>query len=158
MSDGGERPEARPTMTNPTAVNFGFPRTKVAETSSWLILVRPKQPTFGSLVLICKESVETFSQLSPAAFADLKVATDGIERMLDQVVAYEKINYLMLMMVDKDVHFHVIPRYEGTREHDGQVFTDAGWPAAPALGQAVELDMNAAERLADELAQVWSAA
>lgn len=145
-------------MTNPTAVNFGFPRTKVAETSSWLILVRPKQPTFGSLVLICKESVEAFSQLSPAAFADLKVATDGIERMLDQVVAYEKINYLMLMMVDKDVHFHVIPRYEGTRDYDGQVYADAGWPAAPALGQTIDLDLNAAERLADELAQVWSAA
>ena len=145
-------------MTNPTAVNFGYPRTKVAETASWLILVRPKQPTFGSLVLICKESAQAFSQLSPAAFADLKVATDGIERMLDQVVAYEKINYLMLMMVDKDVHFHVIPRYEGTRDHDGQVFADAGWPTAPALGQTIDLDMNAAERLADELAQVWSAA
>lgn len=145
-------------MTNPTAQNFGYPRTKVAETASWLILVRPKQPTFGSLVLICKESAQAFSQLSPAAFADLKVATDGIERMLDQVVAYEKINYLMLMMVDKDVHFHVIPRYEGTRDHDGQVFADAGWPTAPALGQTIDLDMNAAERLADELAQVWSAA
>lgn len=145
-------------MTNPTAENFGYPRTKVAETASWLILVRPKQPTFGSLVLICKESVEAFSQLSPAAFADLKVAIDGIERMLGQVVAYEKINYLMLMMVDKDVHFHVIPRYAGTREHDGQVFADAGWPAAPALGQTIDLDLNAAERLADDLAQVWSAA
>ena len=145
-------------MTNPTAENFGYPRTKVAETASWLILVRPKQPTFGSLVLICKESAQAFSRLSPAAFADLKVATDGIERMLDQVVAYEKINYLMLMMVDKDVHFHVIPRYEGTRDYDGQVYADAGWPAAPVLGQTVDLDLNAAERLADELAQVWSAA
>ncbi|CAN5397962.1 HIT family protein [soil metagenome] len=145
-------------MTNPTAVNFGYPRTKVAETASWLILVRPKQTTFGSLVLICKESALAFSQLSPAAFADLKVATDGIERMLGQAVAYEKINYLMLMMVDKDVHFHVIPRYVGTREHDGQAFADAGWPAAPALGQTVDLDLDAAERLASDLAKVWSAA
>ncbi len=145
-------------MSNPTAENFGFPRTKVAETASWLILVRPKQPTFGSLVLICKESAQAFSQLSPAAFADLKTAIDGIERMLGQVVAYEKINYLMLMMVDKDVHFHVIPRYAGSREHRGQVFADAGWPAAPALGQTVDLDLDAAERLAGDLAQVWSAA
>jgi diadenosine tetraphosphate (Ap4A) HIT family hydrolase len=145
-------------MTNPTAISFGFPRTRVAETASWLILVRPKQPTFGALVLICKESVEAFSQLSPAAFADLKTAIDGVERMLSKVVAYEKINYLMLMMVDKDVHFHVIPRYAGTREHDGRVFADAGWPAAPALGATVDLDLDAAERLAGELAQVWSAA
>ena len=145
-------------MTNPTAISFGFPRTRVAETDSWLVLVRPKQPTFGALVLICKESVEAFSQLSPAAFADLRTAIDGIERMLGEVVAYEKINYLMLMMVDKDVHFHVIPRYAGTREHDGRVFADAGWPAAPALGATVDLDLDAAERLAGELAQVWSAA
>jgi diadenosine tetraphosphate (Ap4A) HIT family hydrolase len=145
-------------MTNPTAESFGYPRTKVAETESWLILVRPKQPTFGSLVLICKESAEAFSQLSPAAFADLKTAIGGIERMLGKVVAYEKINYLMLMMVDRDVHFHVIPRYAGVREHDGRAFADAGWPAAPALGEAVDLGVDGAARLAGELAQVWSAA
>ncbi len=145
-------------MTNPTATSFGFPRTRVAETASWLVLVRPKQPTFGSLVLICKEEALAFSQVSPAAFADLKAATDGIERMLAKVVAYEKINYLMLMMVDKDVHFHVIPRYAGTREHEGQVFTDAGWPAVPALGSAIDLGLDGAERLAQTLAQVWSAA
>ncbi|MBO9561055.1 MAG: HIT family protein [Caulobacter sp.] len=145
-------------MTNPTAETFGYPRTKVAETESWLVLVRPKQPTFGSLVLICKESVESFSQLSAAAFADLKTATDGIERLLSKVVAYEKINYLMLMMVDKDVHFHVIPRYAGTREHEGRTFADAGWPAVPALGSSVDLDLDAAERLARSFAQVWSAA
>jgi diadenosine tetraphosphate (Ap4A) HIT family hydrolase len=145
-------------MTNPTAISFGFPRTTVAETASWLILVRPKQPTFGSLVLICKEEVQAFSQLSPEAFADLKTATDGIERMLGKVVAYEKINYLMLMMVDKDVHFHVIPRYAGSREHDGRVFTDAGWPAAPALGSTVDLDPDAAGCLAKTLAQAWTAA
>ena len=145
-------------MTNPTAENFGYPRTKVAETESWLVLVRPKQPTFGSLVLVCKESVESFSQLSPAAFADLKTATEGVERLLGKVVAYEKINYLMLMMVDKDVHFHVIPCYAGTREHEGRTFADAGWPDVPALGSTVDLDPDAAERLAQSFAQVWSAA
>jgi len=145
-------------MTNPTAISFGYPRTRVAETDSWLVLVRPKQPTFGALVLICKESVEAFSQVSPAAFADLRTAIDGVERMLGEVVAYEKINYLMLMMVDKDVHFHVIPRYAGTREHEGLTFADAGWPAAPALGTAVDLDLDAAERLAGVLARAWSAA
>jgi diadenosine tetraphosphate (Ap4A) HIT family hydrolase len=155
-------PEGEADMTNPTAENFGFPRTKVAETASWLVLVRPKQPTFGSLVLVCKESVESFSELSPAAFADLKTATEGIERLLGKVVAYEKINYLMLMMVDKDVHFHVIPRYSGTREHEGRTFNDAGWPAVPALGSTVDLSLDEAERLAESFAaiwaQVWSAA
>jgi diadenosine tetraphosphate (Ap4A) HIT family hydrolase len=144
-------------MTNPTATAFGYPNTKVAETDSWIVLVRPKQPTFGSLVLICKEKAQAFSELSPAAFADLQTAIGGIERLLSKVVAYEKINYLMLMMVDRDVHFHVIPRYAGARVHDGREYVDAGWPAAPALGATVDLDEAAAGALAQRLAREWAA-
>jgi len=142
-------------MTNPTALAFGYPGSKIAETDHWLILVRPKQPTFGSLVLVCKEAVQAFSDVSPAGFADLQVAVAGIERLLKAQVGYEKINYLMLMMVDKDVHFHVLPRYEGAREHEGQSFLDAGWPAAPALGSAVELSPEGVQRLAQRFAQAW---
>lgn len=145
-------------MTNPTALAFGYPASLVAETEHWLILIRPKQPTFGSLVLVCKEAVQAFSDVSPAAFADLQVAVAGIERLLKSQVDYEKINYLMLMMVDKDVHFHVLPRYAGAREHDGISFPDAGWPAAPALGAAVELAPEAVERLAARFAKAWNPA
>ena len=127
-------------MSNQTAINFGFPRTMVAETSHWLVLVRPKQPTFGSLVLVCKEPVQAFSDVSPEAFADLQLAIKGIERLLTDKVRYEKINYLMLMMVDPHVHFHVLPRYEGDRGAEGLTVADAGWPGQPDLGQAAKLD------------------
>ena len=145
-------------MTNPTALAFGYPASKVAETEHWLVLVRPKQPTFGSLVLVCKEAAQAFSDVSPAAFADLQVAVARIERLLKSQVDYEKINYLMLMMVDKDVHFHVLPRYAGAREDEGVSFPDAGWPAAPALGAAVELTPDAVERLAARFAKAWNPA
>lgn len=145
-------------MSNPTALNFGFPQTTVAETDHWLVLVRPKQPTFGSLVLVCKEEAQAFSDLSQAAFCDLQTAVRGIERLLQSAVGYAKINYLMLMMVDPDVHFHVIPRYDGVREHDGQVFPDAGWPGPPALGSAVELSQQTLESLAAAWRREWRAA
>lgn len=145
-------------MTNATAVAFGYPDTKVAETRCWLVLARPKQPTFGSLVLICKEKAAAFSDLSPEAFADLGTAVAGIEAMPRKLVAYEKINYLMLMMVDRDVHFHVIPRYAGERTHAGVSFPDAGWPAMPNLGAAVDLGPEGAAKLAEVLAREWPAA
>ena len=145
-------------MTNATAVAFGYPDTKVAETRCWLVLARPKQPTFGSLVLICKETAAAFSDLSPEAFADLGTAVAGIEAMLRKLVAYEKINYLMLMMVDRDVHFHVIPRYAGERVHGGVSFPDAGWPAMPNLGAAVDLRPEGAAKLAEVLARAWPTA
>ena len=144
-------------MTNPTALAFGYPGSKVAETDHWLILVRPKQPTFGSLVLVCKEAVQAFSEVSPAAFADLQVAVAGIERLLKAAVDYEKINYLMLMMVDPDVHFHVLPRYDGEREYAGQTFKDAGWPGPPALASHVALSEEGATALAADFAARWRA-
>ena len=142
-------------MTNPTAQKFGYPRTEVAETAHWLVLVRPQQPTFGSLVLVCKEAADAFSDLSTAAFADLKTAVDGVEALLKAAVGYEKINYLMLMMVDRDVHLHVIPRYAGERRHGGHTFADAGWPGPPNLASNVALGEDEAAALAADFAARW---
>jgi diadenosine tetraphosphate (Ap4A) HIT family hydrolase len=142
-------------MTNATAVSFGYPETQIAETASWRVLVRPKQPTFGALVLICKDEAKAFSDISAAAFADLQVAVNKIESMLRASVNYQKINYLMLMMVDPDVHFHVIPRYDGERAYEGGIFRDAGWPGPPALGEAVDLGEEGAARLAGHLRAFW---
>ena len=142
-------------MTNATALNFGFPGAKVGETAAWLVLVRQKQPTFGSLVLVCKEEAKAFSDISAAAFADLQVPVTAIEGLLRKAVGYDRINYLMLMMVDPDVHFHVIPRYEGARAYEGQDFADAGWPGPPALAQAVDLGADGAAKLARSLQRDW---
>ena len=142
-------------MTNATAISFGYPDTLVGETAAWLVLVRPKQPTYGSLVLVCKEDARAFSELSRAAFEDLRAAVTAIETMLRKLVAYEKINYLMLMMVDPDVHFHVIPRYKGVRLHDGVAFQDAGWPGPPALASAIDLGAAGAAALAEALRREW---
>ena len=142
-------------VTNPTARKFGFPNTLVAETDSWWVLVRPQQPTYGALVLVCKEEAKAFSELSSAAFADMKTAVDGIEALLRHTVAYERINYLMLMMVDPDVHFHVLPRYDGERSYGGHVFKDAGWPGPPALASHVALREEEAAALAADFAARW---
>jgi len=37
----------------------------------------------------------------------------------------------MLMMVDPDVHFHVLPRYENPREFGGRTHNDRFWPKPP---------------------------
>lgn len=145
-------------MTNPTAKTFGYPDSLVAETASWLVLVRPAQPTLGSLVLVCKEPAQAFSQLSAEAFADLATAVRGVEQTLSQFVGYAHINYLMLMMVDHDVHFHVLPRYEGERSFEGIAVVDHGWPAAPKLSPAVDLEPPVADALVQRLRALWPAA
>ena len=145
-------------MTNPTAEKFGYPRSLVAETGSWLVLVRPSQPTFGALVIVCKEKAAAFSELSAAAFADLGGVIRGVESALTELVGYARINYLMLMMVDRDVHFHVIPRYEGERSFEGKAFPDHGWPGPPALAPALEFDAATLEAVTSRLRALWPAA
>ena len=125
---------------NVTMEKFGYPATLVAEFEHWVVLARPAQPTLGSLVLAAKSDVTAFGDLPQEAHTELKQATTAIETALGKAVSYAKLNYLMLMMVDPNVHFHVIPRYEGARAWQGREFVDVGWPKVPDLGHAVALE------------------
>ncbi|MBP0491224.1 HIT family protein [Pararoseomonas indoligenes] len=145
-------------LPNATMTKFGYPATLIGETGHWSVLLRQQQVTLGALVLVCRDEAGAFGALSPAAFTDLHAAVSRIEPILRDFVSYEKINYLMLMMVDPDVHFHVIPRYQGKRTHLDQVFPDAGWPGPPALGQAVEPEEAVRESLLRRLRGAWDAA
>jgi diadenosine tetraphosphate (Ap4A) HIT family hydrolase len=125
---------------NATQVKFGYPKTLVAETAHWSILARPQQVTLGALVMAAKSEVQSFQALTPEAFADMHRATAIVENGLKRFRNFDKINYLMLMMVDPHVHMHVLPRYKTTQEFSGTAFADVGWPGAPDLKSAPALD------------------
>ena len=137
---------------NSTIEKFGYPSTVVAEFEHWLVLLRPAQVTLGSLVLAATSEATAYSELPREAFAEQAEAVAAIERALARSVAYERINYLMLMMVDPNVHFHVIPRYSEPRRWNGIEFADAGWPGPPRLDCAVKLEADQLPRLASEVA------
>jgi diadenosine tetraphosphate (Ap4A) HIT family hydrolase len=125
---------------NATIAKFGHPTTLIREYAHWVVVLRPAQPTLGSLVLAAKSDATAFGALPPEAHAELASITADIESALTTAVGYDRINYLMLMMVDPHVHFHVIPRYDGSRERDGIGLPDRGWPKPPDLGSAIALD------------------
>ena len=124
---------------NPTIVKVGYPATLVRELDHWLILLRPAQVTLGSLVLAAKSDATAYHELPRDAFTEQADAVALIERALAAFCDFERINYLMLMMVDPNVHFHVIPRYSEPRSWNGREFPDAGWPGPPQLSSAVAL-------------------
>jgi diadenosine tetraphosphate (Ap4A) HIT family hydrolase len=125
---------------NPTMRKFGWPETMLRQWDHWVVLARPSQATLGSLVLAAKSDATAFSDLPPAAHAELAPVIKAIERAMREAANYAKINYLMLMMVDNEVHFHVIPRYDGFRNWKQYKFVDSGWPRLPALDDAVTLE------------------
>jgi diadenosine tetraphosphate (Ap4A) HIT family hydrolase len=137
---------------NATIEKFGYPATLVREFEHWVILLRPAQVTLGCLVLAAKSDATAYSNLPHEAFVEQADAVAAIEAALASFVRYERINYLMLMMVDPNVHFHVIPRYPEARSWDGVEFHDAGWPGQPRLDSAVKLDEEQLRRLTAQVA------
>jgi diadenosine tetraphosphate (Ap4A) HIT family hydrolase len=127
-------------MSNETMRKFGHPETLIRDFGQWVVLVRPAQVTLGSLVLASTSEATRYGDLSPEAFAQQAEAVRALEQALARFCGYERINYLMLMMVDPHVHFHVIPRYSGTREWGGMTFADEGWPGPPQLQSATKLE------------------
>lgn len=140
---------------NPTATKFGFPETVIASYAHWLVLARPQQPVLGALVLLCRDEARAFSQISPAAFAELSQVTADIDAALQAAFQPDKLNYIMLMMVDPDVHFHVLPRYQTARQLAGRSFSDGFWPRPVDLTQAVGPDPLLTETVRDTLKAVW---
>jgi diadenosine tetraphosphate (Ap4A) HIT family hydrolase len=142
-------------MANETMRKFGYPDTLVREYDYWVVLLRPGQVTLGSLVLAAKSDATAFGQLPPEAHAELATVTKEVEATLAKEVGYQRINYLMLMMVDAHVHFHVFPRYEGSRTLEGVQIEDSAWPGPPDLKSAQELPTDAFRGLQRRFMQNW---
>jgi len=136
---------------NSTIEKFGYPHSLVHEFEHWLVLLRPAQVTLGSLVLAAKSDATAFADLPPEAFAELAEVTSAIDKGLAKFVGFERLNYLMLMMVDPHVHFHVIPRYSNPRDWNERQFPDAGWPALPDLKAPTTLSEEEIQNLTNEV-------
>ncbi len=136
---------------NVTAEKFGYPDSVVKRFEHWLVQLRPAQPTLGSLVLVCTDEAANLGAISAEAGRELPQAAAEIERVLGEAFGFEKINYLMLMMVDPDVHFHVLPRYSSDKVYAGRTFVDATWPGPPDITAANPFDGDVKAELTADL-------
>jgi diadenosine tetraphosphate (Ap4A) HIT family hydrolase len=118
---------------NETIKKFGYPQMKIKEYDHWVILLRPDQITIGSLILAYKMDITSFSEVSSKGLQELKKIYYEIEINLEMLFGMEKINYLALMMVDKNVHYHVIPRYSKVVKFMSVEVIDFGWPSLPTF-------------------------
>lgn len=140
---------------NSTLAKFGHPASLICSYRHWCVLLRPSQMTLGALVLGSTSEATAFSQLEPEAFAEMHGVIGGIEANLKAFRPYSRINYLMLMMVDPHVHFHVLPRYDSPQVFVDLTFADAGWPGPPHLKSATTMTDSQFQSLAEALRSQW---
>ena len=117
----------------------------IAVSDHWRLSLRPNQPTIGSAILSLARPCENFSDITIEESADLKEIISYAEQQIKQAFNYDKINYLMLMMVDAHLHFHVIPRYSKTIEFAEHEWIDEKWPTPPDLAGREITDAEAAK-------------
>ncbi|HEY1074486.1 MAG TPA: HIT family protein [Patescibacteria group bacterium] len=118
---------------NQTVQAFGYPESLIKEYDHWVVLLRPQQVTIGSLVIAAKSDVTNLGKLSSDAWTEFSLVTKETEELLRNTFGAEKFNYLALMMVDPNVHFHFIPRYSQPVALGNQEYTDADWPMKTEL-------------------------
>ncbi len=142
-------------LMNATMKKFGYPETCLKEFSQWVVLLRSQQVTLGSLILICREEAKAFSLVSGEAFGEFPGIIREIEMNISRTFGYNKINYLMLMMVDPEVHFHVIPRYDGPRTFSQQQFFDHEWPGPPLFKNSNDTTQEMNQKILTHLKKSW---
>ena len=140
-----------PELNTPTLQAFVTPASFIFETARWVVALRPQQVTLGCVVLISKSDVTSMAELSAEDTTDLYVAWSKIGTMFDTTLQPEQLNYLALMMVDPNPHFHVLPRYAASRAFDGAMYADTGWPKLPDMPHAIDLSDDKRAKLVELL-------
>ncbi len=138
-----------------TIMQFNYPNNMVRDYKHWVVLLRPQQVTLGSLVLAAKGEYTSMGEMPSEVFSELAEITKEIEATLKKLFSYDKINYLLLMMRDKYVHFHVFPRYAKSRNIFDYELVDTNWPMPPEIAKPSILPVKDVERLATLIRENW---
>lgn len=125
-------------MNNEFSKKFRIGELTLFEFTHWLVSVRPSQPTIGSLVISLKRPCGELQLLEEVETRELKLVFQKIEQLLNAAFGFDKINYLCLMMVDNQVHFHVVPRYEKEILFDKKTYKDGSWPGPIDIIQSID--------------------
>jgi diadenosine tetraphosphate (Ap4A) HIT family hydrolase len=112
---------------------FDTQNNLIKEYTHWKTLVRNRNSTLGNCVVIMKRHVERFADATPEEMTEFQQVVNELENALKETFNYTKINWMMLMMKDKHVHFHVLPRYEKTIIFANQEWEDNAWPRMAAI-------------------------
>lgn len=100
------------------------------------LLLRNRVKTLGNCVIITKRHIESLSDITPEEMAEFAIVAKDVEKSLGASFGFDKMNYQMLMMKEKHVHFHAISRYAAPKNFAGIERPDAGWPLLPPANRS----------------------
>jgi diadenosine tetraphosphate (Ap4A) HIT family hydrolase len=140
---------------NATLDRFNYPSSIIRNYTHWVVMVRPGQVTLGCTIIASKSDCTSLGDLLPEQAAELPQVISEFERTLRRLLPVSKFNYLALMMVDPNPHFHAIPRYAREVVFAGTMFSDSAFPKIPDLTAAHDLTTQQFEEIRRWLNDNW---
>lgn len=119
---------------------FRLEELTLTQVGSWTLSLRPGQTTLGAMVLSVRSGTRDLGSLSRQEAVDMGDGFGLAERLAREVFGAIRVNILCLMMQDPIVHFHILPRYDGTVSQAGRAWTDEDWPGPPKITAEVTDD------------------
>lgn len=141
---------------NTTIARFNYPDALIREYRHWVVLIRPAQPTPLSCVIAARSEVTSLGALGKDAGAELPEVIRDYEAAVRSVLPAQKFNYLALMMVDPNPHFHAIPRYADTVRLMGVDYRDAAFPKPIDVLAGLEITVDVLANWRNLLAARWA--
>lgn len=142
-------------VMNATLRRFSYPSSIIKAYAHWVVMVRPGQVTLGCTVIAARSGCTSLGELTPDEAAELPQVVRDFEHTVRRLAPASKFNYLALMMVDPNPHFHAIPRYATDVHFGGIAFTDTTFPSPPDLTAVNELTANQLEDVRRWMQENW---
>lgn len=112
---------------------------EILQRGAWIVSLRPLQVTLGSLIVSLNRPCTDLGDITEEESLHLGQVFSAIKELFSRTYKPDKINYLALMMVDSQVHFHVIPRYKSVITFNNREYQDVDWPKPPNLLETIDL-------------------
>lgn len=131
-------------ISNSFREKFELERLTAVETKFWILSVRPKQLTKGALVLTYRGEENELGDLPDKAFLELRDLMCKVESFARKRLNSVRINYLVLRLVDNELHFHIFPRFDTTlKESNEEIDPFYPLPVDLLSSKEVSLDFDA---------------
>jgi diadenosine tetraphosphate (Ap4A) HIT family hydrolase len=129
------------------------PRFAVAAGQHWTLFLNRDQNLLGRCYLRLNRPETDALNLDAAELMELWALARRVRDALSARWEPDHFNYAFLMNVDRQVHFHVIPRYKARREFAGGSFADPTFGAHYTVAPDRHLDEAAYDAIIAALRQ-----
>ncbi|GAB4462741.1 MAG: HIT family protein [Armatimonadaceae bacterium] len=126
-------------------------RWLIAEGNYWALVLNKDQSLLGRSFLLLKRPETDPLALTEDESRELWLFSRKVREVLDRAWEPDHFNYAFLMNIDKQVHFHIIPRYQRKREFAGGTYVDPEFGGHYNIGPPRILDDEAYDAVISEM-------